>query len=48
MEEEHLEKINQAQKEVEKLIQQYEDTMHDELESFKKLSVKNDKVPTLL
>ncbi len=48
MEEEHLQKINQAQKEVEKLIRKYEDTMHDELESFKKLSVKNADVPTLL
>lgn len=48
VEKEHLEKINQAQKEVEKLIQQYQDTMHNELDSFKKLSKENPDVPSII
>ncbi len=48
MEAEHLEKINKAQQEVEKLIQQYQDSMHDELDSFKKLAQKNTDVPSLI
>jgi hypothetical protein len=48
MEKEHLEKINQAQKELEKLIEQYQDSMHDELDSFKQLALENSNVPSLL
>ena len=44
----HLAKIESAQKEVEKLKQQYQEQMHDELNSFKKLSETNTKVPTLI
>ncbi len=48
MEKAHLQKINQAQKELESLIQQYHESMHEELDSFKKLSQKNPKVPSLI
>ena len=48
MEKEHLEKIEEAQKEVEKLVQEYQESMHNELDSFKNLSLKNNEVPTLL
>lgn len=48
VEEEHLEQINQAQKEVEQLIHQYQETMHNELDSFKKLSKDNPDVPSIL
>ena len=44
----HIEKINQAKAEVEKLQKQYQEQMHDELNSFKELSKKNNKVPTLI
>jgi len=48
LEESHLEKINNAQKEVERLKKQYQEQMHEELNSFKELSKKNPKVPTLI
>jgi len=48
LEETHLKEIDTAQKEVERLIQNYEETMKEELDSFKKLSLNNDDVPTLL
>ncbi len=48
IEETHLEKIDHAQKEVERLIQNYEETIKEELDSFKKLSQNNENVPTLL
>lgn len=48
MESEHLEKINQAKEEVERLSQQYREELHSELSSFKELSTKNSKIPSLL
>ena len=48
MEEEHLQKIADAQQEVEKLKQQYEESMNSELDSFKELAQKNKDVPNLV
>ena len=48
LEESHIEKINNAQKEVERLQKQYQEQMHSELNSFKELSKKSTKVPTLI
>jgi len=48
LEESHLEKISNAQKEVERLQKQYQEQMHEELNSFKTLSKKSTKVPTLI
>jgi len=44
----HIEKINQAKEEVERLEKQYQEQMHEELNSFKELSQKSAKVPTLI
>ena len=48
LEESHLEKISNAKKEVERLEKEYQEQMHEELNSFKELSKKSPKVPTLI
>jgi len=47
LESSHIEKINHAKEEVERLQKQYQEQMHKELNSLKELS-KNGKVPTLI
>jgi len=48
MEKHHLEQINKAKEEVERLQKEYQEQMHCELKSFKDLSQANTKVPTLI
>ncbi|MDF1881226.1 hypothetical protein JHD50_07910 [Sulfurimonas sp. MAG313] len=48
LEESHLDKINNAQEKLVHLQKQYQEQMHSELNSFKELSEKNPKVPTLI
>jgi len=48
LEESHLQKINQAQEELERLQKQYQEQMHSELNSFKELAEKSTKIPTLI
>ncbi len=48
MQDSHLEQINKAKEEVERLQKKYQETMHSELQSFKDLAQKNTKVPTLI
>lgn len=48
LEEVHLQKIEQAKEEVLKLQKKYQEDMHKELLSFKELSNKSSKAPTLI
>lgn len=48
MEESHLEQINKAKEEVDRLQKEYQAKMHSELQSFKDLALKNTKIPTLI
>lgn len=48
LESSHLDNIHKAKQEVERLQKLYQEQMHSELNSFKDLSEKNDKVPNLI
>ncbi len=48
LEQKYLKEIEKAEKEVEKLVQAFEKSMNNELDSFKELAKKNADVPTLL
>jgi len=48
IEEDNVQNITKAKEEVYRLQKEYQETMHDELKSFKELSQKNAKIPTLI